>query len=174
MSLTWHGFYIALEGGTMTQKISIRNYQTKDVEALTNIYFNTIHRINIKHYTQEQVDVWAPQSSLETDGWAKKFLKTNPIVAVVGEKVVGFAEFEPDGHIDCFYVHHEWIGKGVGAALMSEIFDRARRLNIDRIFVEASITAKPFFEKQGFSLLSEQTVVIKGIGLTNYKMEKRV
>lgn len=158
----------------MTTKISIRNYHPEDVEALANIYFNTIHRINIQHYTESQVDAWAPKSSLETERWATKFLKTKPIVAVAEGKIVGFAEFEPDGHIDCFYVHHEWIGKGVGAALMSEIFARAQSQNIDRIFVEASITAKPFFEKQGFVILSEQTVVIKDIKLTNYKMEKRL
>lgn len=157
----------------MTQKITVRSYRPEDVQDLANIFFNTIHHINTEHYTQEQVDVWAPKSSLEAETWASKFLKTQPIVAMAGETVVGFAEFEPSGHIDCFYVHHEWIGKGVGAALMNEIFDRAQKQQIDPIFVEVSITAKPFFEKQGFIVLSEQTVVLKGIGLTNYKMEKR-
>ncbi len=158
----------------MTSEISIRNYHVEDASALANIYFHTIHRINIKHYTQEQVDVWAPESSLEGEGWKKKFLRTNPIVAVIEDKVVGFAEFEPDGHIDCFYCHHEWIGKGVGSALMNEIFIRAKNSNINRIFSEVSITAKPFFEKQGFVVLSEQKIVRKGIELTNYKMEKKL
>ena len=36
-------------------------------------------------------------------------------------QIVGFAEFEPNGHIDCFYCHHEWIGKGIISALMKEI-----------------------------------------------------
>lgn len=155
-------------------EVLIRNYCPEDVQELAKIYFNTIHCINIEHYTQEQVDVWAPKSSLETKGWAEKFLKTKPIVAVIREKVVGFAEFEPDGHIDCFYVHHECIGKGVGKSLMSEIVERAQRQNIDRIFAEVSITAKPFFEKQGFIVLSEQTVVREGVELVNYKMEKKL
>lgn len=158
----------------MTPEIFIRNYHSEDAQALANIYFNTIHRINIKHYTQEQVNVWAPESRLEGEGWKKKFLRTNPIVAVVGSKVVGFAEFEPNGHIDCFYCHHEWIGKGVGSALMNEILKRAKNSNIDRIFSEVSITARPFFEKQGFVVLSEQKVVIKDIELTNYKMERKL
>lgn len=158
----------------MKSRISVRDYRPEDAQALAEIYFNTIHRINIKDYTPEQVDVWAPESSLEGEGWKKKFLRTNPIVAVVCEKVVGFAEFEPDGHIDCFYCHHEWIGKGVGFALMSEIFRRANNSGIDRIFSEVSITAKPFFEKQGFIVLSEQTILRKGVELTNYKMEKRL
>ncbi|MBS4163733.1 hypothetical protein PRO82_001037 [Candidatus Protochlamydia amoebophila] len=77
------------------------------------MYFHTIHCINIKQYTQEQVDVWAPESNLEGKGWEKKFLRTNPIVAVIGDKVADFAEFEPDSHIDCFYCHHEWMNKRV-------------------------------------------------------------
>ena len=68
----------------MESRISVRNYRPEDAQALAEIYFNTIHRINIKDYTQEQVDVWAPESSLEEEGWKKKFLRTNPIVAVVG------------------------------------------------------------------------------------------
>src|ERR1700684_1407814 len=109
----------------MTTKIIIRNYCTEDTQALANIYFNTIHRINIQHYTQEQVDEWAPTSSLETEGWSKKFSRTKPIVAIVENEIVGFAEFESNGHIDCFFCHHDWIGKGVGSALMKEILQRA-------------------------------------------------
>lgn len=156
----------------MTQKISIRKYQPEDAKALAQIYFNTIHRINSQHYSKEQVDVWAPLKSSEAEGWSKKFSKTNPFVAVVGEEIVGFAEFEPDGHIDCFYCHHDWIGKGVGSALMHKINEEARKQNIDKIFAEVSITAKPFFKKEGFRIVCEQTVVLNDVKLINYKMEK--
>lgn len=156
----------------MKKEISVRDYQPEDVQALASIFFNTIHRINIQHYTKEQVDVWAPPSSLETEGWAKKFLKTKPIVATSGDQVIGFAEFEPNGHIDCFYCHDEWIGKGVGSALMQEILQRAKNGNIHLIFSVVSITAKPFFEKWGFRVVREQKVVKKGVELTNFKMER--
>lgn len=49
----------------MKSRISVRDYRPEDAQALAEIFFNTIHRINIKDYTQEQVDVWAPESSLE-------------------------------------------------------------------------------------------------------------
>ena len=159
----------------MKHQVSIRDYRPEDVQDLANIYFNTVHRINIKHYTQEQVDAWAPQSwfkSGETEGWAKKFARTKPVIAVIGDKIVGFAEFEPNGHIDCFYCHHEWIGKGVGSALMNEILRRAKNNHINRIFSEVSITAKPFFENYNFDVISEQIDYKKGVGLINYKMER--
>jgi len=92
----------------------------------------------------------------------------------VGDEIVGFAEFEPNGHIDCFYCHHEWIGKGVGSALMKEILQKAKSSHIHLIFTELSITAKPFFEKWGFRIITQQTVVRKEIKLTNFKMERTV
>lgn len=155
----------------MTIKILIRNYSTEDTQALACIYYNTIHRINIRHYTQEQVDEWAPVSSLETEGWAKKFARTNPIVAIVENEIVGFAEFESNGHIDCFFCHHDWIGKGVGAALMKEILQRAKNDRINHIFSEVSITARQFFEKHGFKVIEGHTTVRNGIERTGFKME---
>ena len=86
----------------MKALMSIRDYQPEDEQALANIYFNTVHRINIKDYTQEQVDAWAPPSGFKSDSgsedWAKKFARTNPIIAFVGDTIVGFVEFEPNGH----------------------------------------------------------------------------
>jgi len=157
----------------MKAEISIRDYQPEDAQVLAHIYYNTIHRINIQHYTEEQVDVWAPASSLEAEGWTKKFSRTKPIIATAENQVVGFAEFEPNGHIDCFYCHHEWIGKGVGSALMKEILQRAKNNHIHHIFSEVSITARPFFEKHRFKVVKEQTMVRKGIELINFKMERR-
>lgn len=87
----------------ITIKILIINYSTEDTQALDSIYYNTIHRINIQYYTKEQVDEWAPVSSLETEGWTKKIARTKPIVAVVENEIVGFAEFESNDHI---YVPH--------------------------------------------------------------------
>ena len=52
----------------MRKEISVRDYHPHDVRALANIYFNTIHKINIQHYSEEQVDVWEPTSSLEKEG----------------------------------------------------------------------------------------------------------
>jgi putative acetyltransferase len=158
----------------MKANLVVRDYQPEDVEALANIYYHTIHRINIQHYTKEQVDVWAPLVSLETEGWAKKFLRTKPIVAILGEEIVGFAELEDTGHIDCFYCHHEWIGQGVGSALMKEIIQRAKKKTIPLIFAEVSITARPFFERRGFRVITQQTIIRKGVKLTNFKMERVV
>jgi putative acetyltransferase len=154
--------------------IVIRQYQEEDAKALVDIYYNTIHRINIKDYTKEQVDAWAPKSSLEMDGWKRKWSQSSPYVATIQGQIVGFAEFEPNGHIDCFYCHHDWIGKGVGSALLNAIENKAHQKGITRIFAVVSITAKPFFASKGFQLVKEQRVLCKEVYLTNFVMEKRL
>lgn len=158
----------------MTTKIVIRDYRAEDTQTLANIYYHTIHRINIQHYTEEQIDEWAPLSSLETEGWAKKFSKTKPLVAVADEEIVGFGEFESNGHIDCFFCRHDWIGKGIGSALMKEIFRRAKDNHIHRIFSEVSITARPIFEKIGFKVISGHTTIRNGVERTGFKMERKI
>lgn len=153
--------------------IVIRAYQETDVPALANIFYHTIHTIHRRDYTEEQVNAWAPHDSAENySGWQKKLAKVKPYVAVVNETIVGFAEFETSGHIDCFYVHHEWQSKGIGSALMKAIIQKAEKQSISRIFAEVSITAKPFFEHKGFRVVKEQTVTLRGAELKNFVMEK--
>ena len=35
------------------------------------------------------------------------------IIAIINNQIVGFAEFEANGHIDCFYCHPDFQGKGL-------------------------------------------------------------
>lgn len=156
----------------MNNKITIKSYIEADAAFLAAIYFHTIHKINAKDYSPEQLDAWAPRSSLETEGWMRKWKKLRPIVAVFDGKIVGFAELEENGHIDCFYCHHEYQGHGVGSALMREIEDRARKNKLNKLFAEVSITAKPFFEAKGFTIKKQQSVIIRGAELANFLMEK--
>lgn len=157
----------------MSSDIQVRAYRLDDAQALANIFYNTIHRVNCQDYSAEQIKAWAPESSRDPNTWRAKWEKLSPLVAEKEGVIVGFAEFEANGHIDCFYVHHEYIGKGVGSALIDEIERIACEKVIDRIYVEVSITAKPFFEAKGYEVVRSQRVTIRGIELKNFKMEKR-
>lgn len=153
--------------------IEIRTYKEDDAKSVAGIYYNTIHSINIRDYSKEQINAWAPYDSVEDySGWQKKLAKVRPFVATINETIVGFAEFEPNGHIDCFYVHHEYQAKGIGSALMKAIFYKAEKQSIKRIYAEVSITAKPFFKTKGFNVVKEQTVNLRGVDLNNFVMEK--
>ena len=124
-------------------------------EALASIYYQTIHNVNSQDYSQEQLDAWATSESLKETGWEEKWGKVVPIVADINGKPVGFAELESNGHIDCFYVPHEYQGHEVGSKLMDEIINRIDESGVNRLFAEVSITAKPFFVSKSFYVIKE-------------------
>lgn len=155
-------------------KIAIKPYNEKYAREMVDIFYNTIHNINIQDYSQEQVDAWAPEEFLKLDGWTGKWSKNAPFVACFDDIVVGFAEFEDSGYIDCFYVHHEYQGAGVGSVLLQSIINKAKANNISRIYADVSITAKPFFVAKDFIVVQEQQLEKRGFLFDNFKMEKMV
>jgi putative acetyltransferase len=64
------------------------------------------------------------------------------------------------------------MGRGIGRLLYEAVESKAAGLKLDRIFADVSITARPFFEGRGFSVLRKQTVTRGGIELCNFRMEK--
>lgn len=94
------------------------------------------------------------------------------LVAEEGGEVVGFAELEEDGHLDMLYLRKDAVRRGVGQRLYRAVEQEARGQGLGRIFTEASVTARPFFERQGFRVTQAQTVLVRGVSLTNFAMEK--
>jgi putative acetyltransferase len=85
---------------------------------------------------------------------------------------VGFAELEPDGHIDRFYVSADRHRCGVGRTLLDALVREANEQGLHRLFTEASITARPFFETRGFVVLAPQVVICRGVEFRNFRMER--
>jgi len=40
-------------------KMFIREYQSSDCKELAKLFYNTVHTVNAKDYTKEQLDAWA-------------------------------------------------------------------------------------------------------------------
>jgi putative acetyltransferase len=62
----------------------------------------------------------------------------------------------------------------VGRAILAGLEAEAQRLGLRRLDLEASITAKPFFEACGWRTLAQQQVERRGQLLTNFRMEKEL
>jgi putative acetyltransferase len=95
-------------------------------------------------------------------------------LAVIENVLVGFAELTLDGHVDCMYVHKDYQGKSVARSLLNELLQIAEERNYEVLSTEASITAKPFFEKHGFNVTQIKRKLYNGKEFTNYKMIKQL
>lgn len=153
--------------------MQVRRYIPGEEEELWQLYYDTTHIINGKVYTKEQVERWAPKNK-DMDEWKERVKKKNPFVVVEFDTIIGFAELEHDGHIDYFYVHHKWQGKGVGSMLYIAIEEEAINPKMPQLYAEVSVPAKEFFLKQGFEVLEENNNIICGAPATNFMMQKKM
>ena len=151
--------------------ILIRDFKISDSQKIIELYQNTVHKINIRDYTQKQINAWAP---LKPDrDTVSKILKADfTFVAELNNEIIGFSQLDFDGHIGCFYCHHNFQRMKIGSALMNKIENTAKELKIRRLYSEVSITALPFFEKHGFVTLKKQQVKRFGVLIPNSIMEK--
>ncbi|RCJ38574.1 acetyltransferase [Nostoc punctiforme NIES-2108] len=148
----------------------IRIYEIADTKEIMKLFYDTIHEVNIRDYTEEQVAAWAP-ANMDIEVWIKSLGSKFTYVAEE-DKIIGFGELEANGHIDRFYCHKDFQRKGVGKKILEQIELKANSLGVEKLFTEASITAKPFFESQGFIVIKKQEVERRGQKLINFVMEK--
>jgi putative acetyltransferase len=160
---------------------TVRRYRRDDTRELMALFHQTVHTVNARDYTPEQLRAWVPDTPDRMDeaAWAARLGGKHTLVAEAEDGIlIGFANLEQmdgvagAGHIDQFFGHRDYQGVGVGRALLTGIEREARARGMGRLFVEASVTARPFFERNGFRVLAEQTVERAGVGLTNFRMEK--
>ncbi|MDE7313910.1 MAG: GNAT family N-acetyltransferase [Eubacterium sp.] len=146
----------------------IRDYEPQDCGELAELFYNTVHTVNVKDYTKEQLDVWAT-GKVDLEKWDQSFREHYSVVAVDGKIIIGFGDIDKTGYLDRLYVHADYQGKGVAAAICDKLEQKAS----GRIITHASITARSFFEKRGYKIIREQQVERLGIYLTNFIMEKK-
>ena len=149
----------------------IRLYKQEDCNEVVSLFYNTVHSVNKKDYTTEQLDAWAP-ADLDFERW-NRVLSQNYTIIVEKEGVItGFGDIDATGYFDHLFVHKDHQGQGIATLIKEKIEKYVRNAKMQRITVAASITAKPFFEKHGYTVVKEQRVERKGQALTNYFMEK--
>src|SRR5262249_40970432 len=149
----------------------IRSYRSSDLDALINIFLRAIREVASKDYDAAQIKAWA---QADRDKWATRRSASPTWVALTEQEPIGFSDLEPGGHIDMMFVHPCHQGVGVATALLETVEAAARELGLSRLFTEASITARPFFEARGFRVVTPQRVAIRGVALLNYRMDKVV
>lgn len=151
----------------------IRNYMKGDSQETAKLFYNTVHVINKRDYTDAQIKVWAPENR-DLKKWNESFSGRKAIVAVEENHIVGFCDITDSGYLDRLYVHSEFQGKGAGKALCREAEKYAADRGNGIVEVYGSITARPFFESLGYSVVRDNEVIRDGISLKNFYMKKEL
>jgi putative acetyltransferase len=151
--------------------ITLRLFKESDSPAMIKLFQRSVHEIACQYYTPAQLQAWAPQK-INVENWTKRCLSRPTWLACDGDVLTGFIDLEKNGHLDLLYVNPDYQGQGVASLLYQQVEKQARCDKNKRIFVEASLSARPFFEKHGFHVQARQTVKRNAQTLINFKMEK--
>lgn len=147
--------------------VQIRRYKPRDAGELAELFYQTVHAVNARDYTQKQLDAWA-DGKMDLNAWDQSLREHVSFVAVVGGVIAGFGDVDRTGYLDRLYVHKDYQGRGVATALCGAL----EQVAAGDVVTHASITARPFFEKRGYRVLRKQQVIRQDVSLTNYVMKK--
>jgi putative acetyltransferase len=153
----------------------IRRYSPDDDDAAATltVYLRAIRETASRDYSPEQVAVWAP-TDMDLVAWGDRRAAVDTRVAVINGEVVGFSDIDNDGYIDMLFVHPAHGRLGIATALLESVLEDARRLSLPALSVRGSLTARPVFERNGFSVVERLEVELDGVALTTFAMRREL
>ena len=142
----------------------LRRFEAGDLPAVQELFAGSIRTVCRGGYTPAELEAWANRAGGIT---AKRLLDCYTLVAEEEGHLLGFGNLEPGGHLDCLYTAADSQRRGVAASLCDA-------LEAELLRVEASRTARGFFERRGYQVAAAQLVPVDGEELENFRMAKKL
>lgn len=151
---------------------ALRPFLASDGPLLAQIFRDSIAELTGDDYDEAQQEAWIEQADDE-DAFAAHLAGQLTLIATVASSPVGFISIKGLDHIDMLYVHPSMARSGVGTMLCDAAEKLAGGRGAKHLTVDASDTARAFFEERGFLSLHRQTVALGDVWLGNTHMQKR-
>ncbi|WP_343588349.1 GNAT family N-acetyltransferase [Flavobacterium sp.] len=144
-----------------------------DLNEMQQLYIETIQIVCKNDYDSAQIKAWI-SGVKNTERWIEVIEKQFVLLAIIENKIAGFGTLKNENYIDFFYINKDFQRQGIADKILNELEMEAKKHNSTIITSDISITAKPFFEKEGFVVKAEQKNIRLGVELINFKMEKEL
>ena len=139
--------------------IALRPYLPADAPILAAIYAASIEELTADEYTDGQRYAWMALAEDEQT-FGKRLSESLTLVALIDGEPVGFASLRDNLGIEFLYVSPTEIRQGVATALCDALEKLAAARGAQKLTVDSSDTAEPFFKQRGFVLQSRNTRII--------------
>lgn len=151
--------------------MNIRHYRESDSEDHIEILNESIRGIASADYSEEEIEAWAnndPQDVKLEESRVRFIAQEN------GE-VIGFSEYDEEmEELTGLYVKPGFTGQRVGKKLLEKAERHAKKSNIEKLSCTSTITAKKFYQRNGYEILEETTHEMNDQDLKVYIMEKEL
>jgi putative acetyltransferase len=152
-------------------RLALRPYLAADALLLAEVFRVSIEELTQDDYTDAQRGVWAAAADDEA-AFGARLAQELTLVATLGGSVVGFVSLEGADRIGLLHVHPAVAGQGIGAMLSDAVERLAASRGTPRLTVDASDSARGFFERRGYVAQRRNTVSCGDEWLANTTMEK--
>ncbi|TXD56100.1 GNAT family N-acetyltransferase [Ralstonia sp. TCR112] len=149
--------------------VVIRAFRPGDEPLLHAVFHSAVHGIASRRYSPEQCEAWAP-TDYDVAQWGERIRRIQPFVVERARRPVAYADLQANGYIDHFFVSGDHARQGIGQQLMSHILGLAAQRDVPRVQAHVSLSAEPFFARNGFEVIARQTVTVRGVLLDNALM----
>jgi putative acetyltransferase len=152
-------------------RMALRPLLPADVPLLREIFRDSIAELTGDDYTETQQEAWASAADDEAS-FGKKLAGELTLVATMEGSPVGFAALAGKDKVDMLYVHSAVAGQGVGAMLIDALEKLAGSRGSEKLIVDASDSARGFFEKRGYVATQRNSISVGGEWLANTTLQK--
>jgi putative acetyltransferase len=153
--------------------ISLRPYLPVDAPVLADIFRASIEELTEEEYDFDQRAAWAGSLD-DLASFTGRLSSQLTLIALSDGAVAGFASLKGADEIDMLYVHPRFARQGVASTLVDALEKLVAARGAAAITVDASDTARPFFEKRGYTAEKRNTIVRDDQWLGNTTMRKQL
>jgi putative acetyltransferase len=154
-------------------KLALRPMLPADTPLLREIFRDSIEELTADDYSEAQQEAWASAADDEA-AFGKKLAGQLTLVATLAGSAAGFATLAGGNRIDMLYVHPAAVGQGVAALLVDALEKLAGGRGAALLTVDASDSARGFFEKRGYVAQQRNTVSVGDEWLANTTLHKQL
>ena len=151
--------------------VALRPYLPADAKRCAEIFRSSIEELAAEDYNEEQREAWASRADDE-QAFGARLAGALTLLAMIDGAIAGFASLKGADQIDMLFVDPELARQGAGRTLVEALTKLAQARGAKRLTVDASDTARPLFERQGFTAERRNLVRVGDEWLANTTMAK--
>jgi predicted acetyltransferase len=143
----------------------VRPARLGDAEAACDVVRRSIHELCVEDHGNDEGKLAAWLAN-KTVPWFERIITSDrspSVVAVEGDRILGFAQLNTDGRIALLYVAPEARFRGISRAMLRTLEERALQLGLEKLGLESTKTATRFYEARGYRRIGDPQVGFAGL-----------
>lgn len=144
-------------------EIKFRNMEPNDVDSIINVHKESIYGLCEDFYSEEQMRVWTELFNYKIYNEGIKDPANMGVVALDNGKIIGYGFINlKDKEVKGMYLLPKVARNGVGRMMLSRLEVMAREHGLDKLVLNSTLNAVPFYEKRGYVKVRDEIFELTG------------